>query len=150
MKIRLRHKLYLSCIALWAWWTLQHYLPSHNAIISTISALGYITLSLLIIVCSARLMWVYMLFENWAIECLARDGSKYPLRKLRVLDGEEEVTKLIAGYEGEVNGEGVERYGYTQHIDYVVHIEDLCNLSDEQLIEHINDVYDREYEEVEK
>lgn len=84
---------------------------------------------------------------------MANDGEEYPCRKVRVTDHRDgsERTLLLAGIWGELQEYDCPAfYGMPSHIDYLVNIEDLAFMSDEQMIEYISEQYDAYIGVVEK
>lgn len=89
--------------------------------------------------------------NQWSESVFTRSGDEYPIRAIKVKADFEfakdiNVRLIIAGVHVEVNSSHrPNMFGIPPRVDHVVNIEDCMLLSDDDLVDLLNELYETEY-----
>jgi hypothetical protein len=80
--------------------------------------------------------------QYWRDTEVMVDVLEYPVKTFKFFVGGWQLNIYIAGVNEEVDECTTPfEFGMPSHINYVIHVEDLCYMDEEEIAEHLNETY---------
>ena len=148
--LRIPQKTSLSLIATFGFLAIKSI--NMNAVLGIIVSIAAASMCAAFIYNILLLAKTYCFSKLWAdMDIQDNIGYNHPVKQLDLLQDGRQITVKVAGVTKEVDRTTTPfDYGLPAQINYIVHIEDLANYSDDELVELINNTYLCQYEVNEK
>lgn len=144
MTNRLRHSIFLygGIFGLTSIAYLHSFSASPNSILGTlilclcVASLAVLSLNIL------RYTYAHFMHQYWRDTEVMVDVLEYPVKTFKFFVGGWQLNIYIAGVNEEVDECTTPfEFGMPSHINYVIHVEDLCYMDEEEIAEHLNETY---------